>query len=129
MSQAELRVYAGCPLGSGPIRPTRNGETSVERVATKVVVSTALIIDQELARILAGDAMSGESVQRAFDRKEREVRELVGSLSQLEAAALLMRITSERAGAKTSMLRLTAERRSRIVAYVTFVSRGRTVEK
>lgn len=120
----ELRVYAGCPLGTGPERPARGGDDAfLEQIASKKApVAIESIIDQEVARILDSEPHSGESVQRSFDRKESELRSLFTSLTKDEAADLFVRLSNSNA---KSLARLTADRRGRLMTCLTTVSKAR----
>jgi hypothetical protein len=87
---------------------------------------SAAIIAGEIIRILDAMPAAGESVQRAFDRKEQELRAVIASLTYAEAAALHLRLIGNRQdGVNASFARLTAERRARVVAFLTESPRTR----
>ncbi len=126
MSREALRVFAGCSLGTGPTRPARHVDGQVvESVAPKrpAPVPIASIVDQEVSRIIDTQPLYGESVQAAFGRKESELRALFASLTQSEAAELLDRANS------TSLSRLNAERRNRLITFLTAAVKGRMVQQ
>jgi len=128
MSQENLRIYAGANLGTGPIRPPRTSAsiTSTDARKGKHRVDNAAIISGEISRILDAMPASGESVQRAFDRKEQELRAVIASLTHSEAAALHLRLTSNRKdGVNASFVRLTVERRTRLLSLLAETPRGR----
>ena len=86
----------------------------------------AAIIDGEIIRILDATPAFGESVQRAFDRKEQELRALIASLTRAEATALYLRLTSSRKdGVNASFARLTPERRARVLSFLAEAPRAR----
>lgn len=125
MSREALRVYAGCPLGNGPPRPTRDGAVVLESLALgPAPLPITSIVDQEMLRILGATPFIGESVQRAFDRKEQELRELFMGLTHTEAAELFDRISSNDA---SPLARLTAERRNRLMVCLMSSAKGRKV--
>jgi|GEM_PF-7027364 len=130
MSREALRVYAGCSLGTGPTRPSRyfDGQV-VEPTAAKRIapVPIATIVEQELSRIVDSQPLHGESVQGAFDRKERELRALFTSLTQAEAAELLERVSS--ANGASSLSRINTDRRNRLVTFLTATAKGRMVQQ
>lgn len=118
-------MYAGCRLGAGPTRPSRyiDGQVVEPAATTKpVLVPIASVVDQEVSRIVDSEALAGESVQGAFDRKERELRALFTSLTQAEAAELLQRVSSA-----SPLSRLNADRRNRLTAFLTAAAKGRMV--
>lgn len=74
------------------------------------------IIESEVARIIEALPEPGESVQRAFDRKERELRALFATLTRAERIALHASLSAEDSRV---LSRLTGERRGRVLASLT----------
>lgn len=89
-------------------------------------MTLASIVDQEMLRILDATPLNGESLQRAFDRKEHELRELFSSLTHAEAAEVLESISSNDA---SPLVRLTAERRNRLMTCLVTSAKGRAVQR
>jgi hypothetical protein len=116
MNQPELslRILANVAFGTGPVRPTRKERQSPPKPALTVQMRS--IIESEVARIIDAMPAHGESVQRAFDRKERELRTLFQSLTRAESIALHSKLSIERDNASSVLARLTAERRNRVLA-------------
>ncbi len=115
---ASLSIFANAVFGTGPVRPPRgNVVTSRTAVRAPQRVSMQSVIEQELTRILETPTAAGESLQRAFDAKESEVRALFESLSSDECTSLHLAITNRKASV-ASFTKLTAERRGRLVAHL-----------
>jgi hypothetical protein len=101
-------------FGTGPARPVRIERHAPAKPALTVQMRS--IIESEVARIIDAIPAHGESVQRAFDRKEHELRTLFQSLTRAESIALHSKLSVERDNASSVLARLTAERRSRVLA-------------
>jgi hypothetical protein len=119
-----LRILANAVLGSGPERPSREGP-HVPAPQMRAAANTRNVIETELARIIEEPAAPGESLQRAFDRKERELRALFLSLTRAESFALHAKLLAERDTADSLLARLTDQRRSRVLACLTEIVRGK----
>jgi hypothetical protein len=79
------------------------------------------IIECEVARIIEASPEPGESLQRAFDRKERELHTLFVSLTRAERMTLQASLTGER---NDVLARLTGERRGRVLARLAETARA-----
>lgn len=101
-------------FGTGPARPARAELHAAPKPAMTVRMHT--IIESEVARIIAATPEPGESVQRAFDRKEQELRSLFQSLTRAESIALHSKLSVDRDHATSVLARLTTERRNRVLA-------------
>lgn len=119
MSNDVLRIYAGrVATSSGPRRPGRTSLAPVRALLHRASAATGeLPVAAELRAVIERPAGFGESVNEAFDRKEREVAALFRALAVPEARALLSRIAEPVAGDSLAdaFARLAAERRRRLV--------------
>ena len=122
---ASLSIFENAVLGTGPARPQR-GNVATSRAAVRAPQRASMqsVIEQELTRILDTPMAAGESVQRAFDAKESEVRALFESLSSDECTKLHLAIANGKATV-ASFTKLTAERRGRLIAHLTNPNRRR----
>ncbi|MEO6773517.1 MAG: hypothetical protein ABI467_10920 [Kofleriaceae bacterium] len=84
-----------------------------------------------MTRILDGLPEAGESVQRAFDRKERELCALFATLAPVECWALHSALsTGDRGnGVVQRVARLTSERRARLIGFIATAARRKVVAK
>jgi hypothetical protein len=106
-----LRILANASFGTGPKRPPRHDVRVDLSPKPPATVNTQNIIEGEVARIIDAPPAHGESVQRAFDRKEHELRALFASLTRHESIALHSKLSTS-----SLLARLTAERRNRVIA-------------
>jgi hypothetical protein len=115
MNQPELslRILENVALGTGPERPTRKEQRQPPKPAMTVRMRS--IIESEVARIIDATPAHGESVQRAFDRKEQELRTLFQSLTRAESIALHSKLSIDRDNPSSVLARLTAELRNRVL--------------
>ena len=120
-STLPLRILENTTFGSGPKRPKR--EDAHVEVAPRPSPSANMrtIIEREVARIIEASPEPGESVQRAFDRKERELHALFVSLTRAERMTLNASLAAERSGV---LARLTGERRGRVLASLAETARA-----
>ncbi len=118
--EPSLRILANVAFGTGPARPARTAPRVPE--TPKATVKMHSIIETEVARIIEAQPEAGESVQRAFDRKEQELRALFLSLTRAESVALHSKLSYDRELATSVLARLTAERRTRVLARLAEVS-------
>ncbi len=118
--ELSLRLLANVAIGTGPARPARAELHVAQKPALTVRMHT--IIESDVARIIAVTPEPGESVQRAFDRKEQELRALFLSLTRAESIALHSKLSVVRDHASSVLARLTTERRSRVLARLAEVS-------
>lgn len=123
-AMSPLRIYANSTLGTGPARPPRTSEASSQVVALKPTLSQAAQIEQEMSRILQASPQPGQSVQAAFDAKERLLRRLFETMSADECAVLHSTLTgsSERV---VGFSRLASERRARVLSALAAAPRRR----
>ena len=91
---ADLRIYANVCLGSGPARPRPNDQTCPP-VPTTIAPIATRTIEQELTRILDTLRAAGESVQQAFDGKERALHQLIDTLTTEECTKLHASLTTD----------------------------------
>jgi hypothetical protein len=120
-STLPLRILASATFGSGPERPSREVLHVATPPKSSCTANMRTIIESEVARIIEASPVPGESVQRAFDRKECELRTLFVSLTRAERISLHASLTAERSGV---LARLTGERRGRVLASLAEVSRA-----
>ena len=120
-SNLPLRILENATFGAGPKRPER-GDMHVQ-VAPRPSPSANMrtVIEGEVARIIEASPEPGESVQRAFDRKERELHALFVSLTRAERMTLNASLAAERSGV---LARLTGERRGRVLASLAETARA-----
>ena len=111
-STLPLRILENATFGAGPKRPERDN-ARVQAPRRPAAANMRTIIEREVAHIIEAPHESGESVQRSFDRKERELHVLFLSLTRGERLTLLASLSAERSGV---LARLTAERRGRVLA-------------
>jgi len=109
-----LRILANVAFGTGPERPAR--KERIQPAKPALTVRMRSIIESEVARIIDAMPAHGESVQRAFDRKEHELRTLFQSLTRAESIALHSKLSIDRDNPASALARLTAERRNRVLA-------------
>lgn len=127
MTESRYRIFAAAiPHGAGPPRPVPEQLSSGLEPELPVVQRDHLL--DAVSRILDGEPEPHESVQRTFDRKERELRTFCDQLEQADRAVLWSRLA---VGTATDpivakLARLSAERRQRIVTSLTEVPRRRT---
>jgi len=115
-----LHIYANAILHNGPPRPRRSTETLQPRVEPLKAVSIQDIIETEVARILEAPPAPGESVARAFDRKELALEQLFETLTRDECLKLHATATADDA---TALTRLSAERRARVLSSLVAAAR------
>lgn len=121
MSRSPFRIFAADhPVGSGPPRPILQATAAAapQLVAADLPPGTRDVVQAEVVRILDESPEPGESVQRAFDRKERQLVAYLATLDVELRARVALRLN---AGITSDVLverisRLTAERRARITA-------------
>jgi hypothetical protein len=124
IEQLSLRILAHARVGTGPKRPIRNADVGLAPKPT-TIASTRNSIECDVARIIEAAPASGESVQRAFDRKEQELRALFLRLTRAERIALHSKLSVDRDNVSSVLARLTAERRSRVLARLAELSSGK----
>jgi hypothetical protein len=120
-SSLRLRILENATFGAGPKRPDRDDVHVQPSRKPPPAANMRAIIESEVARIIEALPAPGESVQRAFDRKECELRTLFVSLTRAERIALHASLTAERSSV---LARLTGERRGRVLASLAEVSRA-----
>ena len=123
-----LVIYAGRRVrGSGPKRPPRAKEQPQPcAVSDALPASSGPPTAERLRALIEKQASFGESINEAFQRKERELRELFASLDEQESRSLLARLanpaTDDQAAA--AFARLGADRRRRLLAFLDQVAHG-----
>ncbi len=122
-SDLPLRIFANAAFGRGPARPARR-ETEARRPEL-APPSIENGVHAEVARILQDVPAPDESVQRAFDRKERELRGLFSSLSRAESRELQATLDADRDSNRGPLARLASERRDRVLACLAEIARGK----
>lgn len=126
MPTANLRIYANSSLGTGPARPPRSRDGFRPYVVPrpKPALSIQAQIELEMSRILEAAPRSGESVQVAFDIKEKELRQLFETMTVEECAALHATLTNSHE-AVAGFRRLAVERRARVLGALAAASHRR----
>jgi hypothetical protein len=132
MKETGYRIFAeASPLGSGPPRPARvrTVERAVACRLTSARPTPRQVIEGEVTRILDEAPTPGESVQHAFDRKERDLRALFSSLTRAESETLYSTLVAEieLGTPRARLARLTPERRNRILSFLGDSGRRRMV--
>jgi hypothetical protein len=116
MTESRFRIFAAAiPYGVGPPRPMQ-APPPPDRQAAPIVERDRVL--DEMSRILDGQPEIGESVQRSFDRKERELRAFFDQLDHDGRAAAYLRLANGQSDDPfvAKLARLSAERRQRIIA-------------
>lgn len=120
MSSA-LHIYANAIIRNGPPRPSRTTQViqpqPVERLRG---ISIQEAIELEIARILEAAPAPGESVARAFDNKELELKLLFETLTRDECMKLHATVTADDA---TLLARLSVDRRGRVLTALVTAAR------
>lgn len=131
MNPSSLRIFAEqSPVGRGPVRA--HVEAPVPTTAIEPATTSAdNAIEREVVRILDATPDSGESVQRTFDRKERELCELFVTLTPEERRALHDALTAEVETSRVAarIRRLTAERRARVLGSLVSTARRKAISQ
>jgi hypothetical protein len=129
VSEPTFNIYARAkPFGSGPPRPVRS--VAVASADTSTVLATKArwaTVEGDLLELLDQPAAHGESVQHAFDRKERELRSYIARLPRLERIALSEKLGAGHSEVGARLERMTTERRNRIVVFVAELARRKDV--
>ena len=87
--------------------------------------SCSVSCDVELLAILESPIRADESAAVGFARKEAELRQILGRLGVLESRALQSRLSTPRSGDRLpdAFMRLTADRRARLINFLADVRR------
>jgi len=126
MTEPRFRIFAdSIPHGGGPPRPAPRDVVAELAPELPVVARDGLLA--AVSRILDSEGEAGESVQRSFDRKERELRAFFDQLDPDDRTRTWARLVG---GDGTDSLvmklaRLSAERRQRLVASLSEAPRRR----
>jgi hypothetical protein len=125
MTEPRYRIFsATLPHGDGPSRPTPFKPPPDLEPDLPVIERDPML--DAVVRVLDSQPEPGESVQRDFDRKERELRSLFDRLDHDDRAALFLRLTT---GVDdpliTQLARLSTERRQRLLASLAEAPRRR----
>lgn len=122
MNDSPLRILANASFGRGPKRPPRGDHQEAEGQALEVPPSERRsLAEQEVERIIDAQPSAGESVQRAFDRKERELHAMFAALSREES----MRLHSALTAVDSLLMRMASDRRARVLASLSEIVRGK----
>jgi len=119
MTRADLRIFAAHDLhGRGPRREHQQPDLAVVPRPAVALDDADAQLARDIVRILEALPGAGESVQGAFDRKERELRRLFDDLSLSQRKALRARVAESAPGdvVIAALARLTPERRHRVVS-------------
>jgi hypothetical protein len=108
-----LNIYANAVVRNGPPRPPRATDTAQPRVEPSRGISIQAAIEMEMARILEAAPAPGESVARAFDNKEIDLKQLFETLTREECIKLHATVTADDA---TALARLSSDRRARVTS-------------
>ena len=93
MPDSPYRIFAGVlPHGMGPPRPLPE-QSSPELVPELPIVQRDQLL-AAVSRILDAEPEPGESVQRSFDRKERELRAYCDQLDHDDRDRLWLRLVA-----------------------------------
>jgi hypothetical protein len=116
MNPSRYRIFADAvPYGAGPPKPEAAPALDVE--PSPQVIEHDHLLDA-VSRVLDSQPEPGESVQRGFDRKERELRAFFAQLDHDARAALHLRLTAGETDDPllTKLARVSTERRHRLIA-------------
>jgi hypothetical protein len=127
MTEPRYRIFAAViPHGMGPPRPLPE-QSSREFEPELPVVQRDCLLDS-VSRILDAEPEPGESVQRSFDRKERELRAYCDQLDHEIRARLWSRLVAAETNDPiiAKLARLSTERRQRMLASLAETPRRRS---
>jgi hypothetical protein len=127
MTESRYRIFAAAiPGGVGPPRPAQSRPSQDLQPELRVVERDRLL--DAVSRILDSQPDPGESVQRSFDRKERELRAYCDQLDHGDRMVLWSRLAVPDASdlIVAKLARLSAERRQRVLASLSEAPRRRT---
>jgi hypothetical protein len=116
MNDSSYRIFVDAvPHGAGPPRPDVSPAPEPEPGTPSVARDSLL---EAVLPILESEPEVGESVQRSFDRKERELRAFFDELDHEGRAAAYLRLANgdSEDPLVAKLARLSAERRRRIIA-------------
>jgi len=116
MNESSYRIFFDTvPHGDGPPRPEVSPAPGPEPSTPSVTRDSLL---EAVSPILETEPEVGESVQRSFDRKERELRAFFDQLDHDGRAAAYLRLANGQSNDPfvAKLARLSAERRQRIIA-------------
>lgn len=129
VDQAEpRRVTLELPAVGAPPEPAEPAEPAApdapaeppRRVTRELPLPPPTSLDEQMMRILRAPQASGETVEGAFSRKERELLAVFEPLAPTEASELFRRLTTPRPGdpVAASFGRMVPERRGRLLAFL-----------
>ncbi len=127
--RVSIEMVAEAPIDEAPIavvEPTPGDVDHHESAPSEAdPTPIAPAFEQQMLAILATAPAFGETIDAAYRRKERELGQLFGSVTRIEAIALHRRLSDPRGddAVATHFGRLVVERRTRLLAVLSRVRR------